>query len=151
MHFKRKITDVFVFFHIRPIRETKTEQKRRQMETADGDGTWRRQMETAHGDGRWRHRWFLGDCIGENRKFSHNSGKRLRHPSFQNLPMHNFRSKLSFYWVFWRFRWFSDHFIFFLGIYDVTKGVQILKFSISDIIINCLYPKPKKLFKHVGI
>ena len=39
----------------------------------------------------------------------------------------------------------------FLGIYDVTKGVQILKFSISDIIINCFHPKPKKLFKHVGI
>ena len=27
--------------------------------------------QTAHSDGIWRHRWFLGDCIGENRKFSH--------------------------------------------------------------------------------
>ena len=55
--------------------------------TADGDGRWWRQIQTAHGDGTWRHNKFLGDCIGENRKFSHKSDKRLRHPSFKTFQV----------------------------------------------------------------
>ena len=70
-------------------------------------------------------------------------------PSPKTFPMLIFRSKQSFYRVFWHFRWFSGHFGSFwviLGIRDVTKGVKILEFWIFDSVSSVFPPKKTYIY-----